>query len=205
MTHSDQHLRGVSAADGTTKAKIERAALLLFAQQGVDGVSTKQIANRAGISEGAIYRHFSGKDDLARSLMLTIHNRLTDMIRLSVHDNDTLAQQIKFIVRHYCSIADDDWMLFQYHILHLHHFPRLSESPEDTPFGAAAELILAAQNRGEISVEDPFIIAAMTLGTVLQTAQAKVFGYISGPLSDKEALFTHAVLSVLGLEKGGSS
>ena len=50
--------RGVSAKDGTTKAKIERAALQLFAEHGVDGVSTKQIAAAAGISEGAIYRHF---------------------------------------------------------------------------------------------------------------------------------------------------
>ena len=30
--------RGVTAADGTTKAKIERAALALFTQRGVDGV-----------------------------------------------------------------------------------------------------------------------------------------------------------------------
>ena len=51
-------LRGVSSVDGTTKARIERAAVILFAEHGVDGVSTKQIAKAAGISEGAIYRHF---------------------------------------------------------------------------------------------------------------------------------------------------
>ena len=66
-------LRGVSAVDGTTKAKIERAALTLFAEHGIDGVSTKQIAKKAGISEGAIYRHFSGKEDLARSMICLLY------------------------------------------------------------------------------------------------------------------------------------
>lgn len=194
--------RGVSAADGTTKARIERAALTLFAEHGVDGVSTKQIAKQAGISEGAIYRHFSGKEDLARSLMLAIHSRLTEMIRLSAHDNETLKAQIRFIVRHYCRIADDDWTLFQYHILHLHHFPRLSDGPEASPVGAAAELLTAAMERGEIKTSEPFILAAMALGTVLQAAQAKVFGYVTGPLEDRTDLFTRAVLAVLDLGEG---
>ena len=196
-------MRGVSAADGTTKARIERAALTLFAEHGVDGVSTKQIASEAGISEGAIYRHFSGKEDLARTLMRTIHGRLTDMIRLAAHDNETLAGQIRFIVRHYCRIADDDWMLFQYHILHLHHFPRLSDGPEESPIGAAAELLKAAMSRGEIAKSDAYVLAAMALGTVLQAAQAKVFGYITGPLSERGELFTRAILAVLDLEKEG--
>lgn len=199
MTKND--MRGVSATDGTTKAKIERAALILFAEHGVDGVSTKQIAKEAEISEGAIYRHFSGKEDLARSLMLTIHGRLTDMIQLAVHGNETLADQIRFIVRHYCRIADDDWILFQYHILHLHHFPRLSDGPQDSPLGAAADLISAAMETEEIEWNDPHILAAMALGTVLQVAQAKVFGYVTGPLTDHTEMFTKAVLAVLKLEQ----
>jgi len=54
-------IRGVSAVDGTNKAKIERAALTLFAEHGVDGVSTKSIAVAAGVSEGLLYRHFTNK------------------------------------------------------------------------------------------------------------------------------------------------
>lgn len=195
-----ESLRGVSAADGSTKAKIERAALMLFAEHGVDGVSTKQIAKQAGISEGAIYRHFSGKEDLARALILAIHGRLTDMIRLAAHNNDSLPEQVRFIVRHYCQIADDDWMLFQYHILHLHHFPRLSDSPEDSPIGAAAALMRAGMEREEIAAEDPYILSAMALGVVLQTAQAKVFGYVTGPLSERIPLLTRSVFAVMGLK-----
>jgi len=49
--------RGVSAVDGTNKAKIERAAVWLFSEHGVDGVSTKSIAQKAGVSEGLLYRY----------------------------------------------------------------------------------------------------------------------------------------------------
>lgn len=194
-------LRGVSAKDGTTKAKIERAALHLFAEHGVDGVSTKQIAAAAGISEGAIYRHFSGKEELARSMMRAIHDRLTEMIVAADSSHDDLEAKIKFIVRHYCRIADEDWDLFQYHILHLHHFPRLADSPEDSPMGAAAALLQKSMNAGEIEAVDSFILAAMSLGVVLQAAQAKVFGYITGPLAARTDLFTSRVLAVLNVHE----
>ncbi len=192
-----RNLRGVSAKDGTTKAKIERAALHLFAENGIDGVSTKQIAAAAGISEGAIYRHFSGKEELARTLMLAIHIRLTELILVADESHEALENKIKFIVTHYCRIADEDWDLFQYHILHIHHFPRLSDSPLDSPMGAAAALLQKAMDEGEIEPVDPYILAAMSLGVVLQAAQAKVFGYVKGPLSARTDLFTRRVLGVL--------
>lgn len=193
--------RGVSAVNGSTKAKIERAALTLFADGDIDGVPTKDIAARAGVSEGAIYRHFKSKHDLARSLMVAIHSRLTDMINVAAEREFGIRDQVEFIVRHYCQIADDDWALFKYHIFHLHYFKQLSESPEDSPIGAAASLLKAAMFRDEIKNEDPFILAAMALGTVLQTAQAKVFGYVDGPLSARTDIFIQAVSSVIGIKE----
>jgi AcrR family transcriptional regulator len=199
MGLSDLNMRGVSAADGTTKAKIERAALILFANDEIDGVSTKQIAAKAGISEGAIYRHFPSKDALARSIMQTIHTRLTDMIHIARTEKNTLPEQVRFIVNHYCQIADDDWTLFQYHLLHLHHFSGLNEEPQDSPINAAAALLSEAMNRGHIKSSNPHVLASMSLGIVVQTAQAKVFGYIDTPLSEFAETFQTAILSVLDL------
>ena len=194
-------IRGISAKDGSTKARIERAALNLFAHHGIDGVSTKQIAKAANLSEGALYRHFSAKEDLARNLMQAIHNRLTDMI-VSAQSHDGLKNQISFIVHHYCRIADDDWTLFQYHILYLQRFPGLSQTRKDTPLGAAADLLQASMDRKEIHPSNPQILAAMTLGIVVQTAQAKAFGLVDGPLSDQADIFIRAVLSVLNINDG---
>jgi len=197
--------RGVSAVDGTNKAKIERAAVRLFSEHGVDGVSTKSIAQHAGVSEGLLYRYFKNKDTLARELMRSIHIRLTEMIMAAAGRQDGLADQVGFIVRHYCEIADDDWTLFRYHILHLHHFPSLSDAPAgdwpNSPHMAAIKLLQKAMEGGEIPKSDPNILAAMALGVVLQPAQAKVLGAFDGPLSKHIDVFDRAVLSVLGLKK----
>lgn len=206
MTDTTYHnvARGVSAVDGTNKAKIERAALTLFAEHGVDGVSTKSIAVAAGVSEGLLYRHFTNKDGLARELMRAIHVRLTEMIMAAAGREEGLADQVRFIVRHYCEIADDDWTLFRYHILHLHHFPSFSDAPAggwpSSPHAAAVKLLERAMAEGVIAKRDANVLASMALGIVLQPAQAKVLGAIDGPLSAHIPAFTDGVLAVLGLE-----
>jgi len=197
--------RGVSAVDGTNKAKIERAAVWLFSEHGVDGVSTKSIAQKAGVSEGLLYRYFKNKETLARELMRAIHIRLTEMIMAAAGRQEGLADQVSFIVRHYCEIADDDWTLFRYHILHLHHFPSFSDAPEvawpNSPHAAATKLLQKAMEAGHTPKGDANIVAAMALGVVLQTAQAKVLGAIEGPLSQNIAVFEKAVWAVLNLKE----
>ena len=132
--------------------------------------------------------------------MIAIHDRLTEMIETAGMAHNSLEDAVQFIVRHYCQIADDDWTLFKYHILHMHHFPRISTSAESSPIGAAAELLSREMERGTIRHGDPYILAAMALGVVLQTAQAKVFGYIDGPLGARTDLFARKVLAVLDIE-----
>jgi len=196
--------RGVSAVDGSSKAKIERAAVILFSNHGIDGVSTKQIAHSAGLSEGLIYRHFKSKSALARALMVTIHNRLTEMITVAASKGKhldgaaKLKTQILYIVRHYCGIADDDWPLFRYHILHLHHFSNLSEAPEHNPLKTASELLKSAMDEGLIPKADPDILACMALGIVLNTAQAKALKFYTGRLTPHISLFTDKILAVIG-------
>ena len=110
--------RGITATDGTSKARIERAALTLFVEKSIEGVSTKSISEYAGVSEGLLYRHFKSKSDLSRILMKTIHDRLTDLVR--GHMNQPLAAAVSDIVKDYVELADEDWPLFAYHLLYMH-------------------------------------------------------------------------------------
>jgi TetR/AcrR family transcriptional regulator, repressor of fatR-cypB operon len=54
-----------SRRDGAaTRQKLLRAGLELFTTVGFRATTTPEIAARAGVAEGTIYRHFSGKEDL---------------------------------------------------------------------------------------------------------------------------------------------
>jgi AcrR family transcriptional regulator len=51
-----------------TRQRLVRAALELFTAQGYHPTTTPQIAKKAGIAEGTIYRHFPGKQQLLNEL-----------------------------------------------------------------------------------------------------------------------------------------
>ncbi|MEV5004154.1 TetR/AcrR family transcriptional regulator [Streptomyces sp. NPDC093064] len=51
-----------------TKAEIRKVALELFAAQGYEATSLREIAERLGITKAALYYHFNGKEDIVRSL-----------------------------------------------------------------------------------------------------------------------------------------
>jgi AcrR family transcriptional regulator len=56
----------------TTKALLD-AAVKLFAAQGYGMTSMQQLTDEAGVTKGALYHHFSGKEDLLRR----IHDEIT--------------------------------------------------------------------------------------------------------------------------------
>lgn len=59
-----QRVRGASVAAEPTRERILSAAAQLFAQQGFASTSMPAIAERSGITAGAIYRHFTSKAEL---------------------------------------------------------------------------------------------------------------------------------------------
>lgn len=49
---------------GETKERILEAALELFAQSGYSGTSMNDIAKQLGITKGALYKHYTGKQEI---------------------------------------------------------------------------------------------------------------------------------------------
>lgn len=59
QTWRDQ--RDTPQTEEDTRTKILQAALQLFARQGYDGTTTKDLAKSAGVAEGTLFRHFANK------------------------------------------------------------------------------------------------------------------------------------------------
>jgi AcrR family transcriptional regulator len=71
---------------------IETAAADLFAEQGFAGTGVGDIAKRAGITGGAIYRHFSSKDELLETVM---RSTLKDFVDATAVADGPAAEQVR--------------------------------------------------------------------------------------------------------------
>ena len=53
----------------TTRDRILNEALTLFAENGYDGTSVEEIAEKVGIKAPSLYNHFKGKEDILNALI----------------------------------------------------------------------------------------------------------------------------------------
>jgi AcrR family transcriptional regulator len=60
-------------ASASTRERILDVALELFTDQGFDGTSMREIAERLGISKPAIYYHFASKEEILMALHMRLH------------------------------------------------------------------------------------------------------------------------------------
>src|SRR5579859_4732814 len=67
-------IAGVTAAE--TRQRLLRAAADVFAERGYDGTRVADIATAAGVSNGALYAHFSSKAELLVDALRTHGRRL---------------------------------------------------------------------------------------------------------------------------------
>lgn len=189
--------RGVTAADGSAKAKIERAALTLFAAKGVDGVSTREIAAAAGVSEGLIYRHFKNKDGLALELFETIHARLYDLVADALAGAEDFPGAVSRVVAAYCKAADEDRVLFEYHITHMFRFGRTDTPGRPDPTALIARRIEDAMAESACPKGDAELKAAAALGVVLQPAAHRMAGRFHILMEDRAGSLARAAYAAL--------
>jgi len=63
-----------------TKEVILTVALKLFSERGYDGVGIRDISKEIGIRESALYKHYSGKQDIFNSILKDIERRYQEEV-----------------------------------------------------------------------------------------------------------------------------
>lgn len=75
----------------TSREDILAASLNLFAERGFDAVSTSMIAASVGITKGALYRHFSNKQEIFESII----KRMFELDEQRANEDHVPAKEIK--------------------------------------------------------------------------------------------------------------
>ncbi len=71
---------GVAAPAGGTRERIQSVALQLFAEQGYESTSMRQIAEQLGFTKAALYYHFASKEDIVRALIESMLGEVADLV-----------------------------------------------------------------------------------------------------------------------------
>jgi AcrR family transcriptional regulator len=69
-----------SGRRGDTRQRIQQVALELFAEQGYEATSLREIAERLGVTKAALYYHFKSKEDIVASFTGDYFTQLDELV-----------------------------------------------------------------------------------------------------------------------------
>jgi AcrR family transcriptional regulator len=179
------------------RARVERAAVELFAAKGVDGASIAEIAAAAGVSQGALYRHHRSKEELAATLFTTAYRRTgaeLDAIRTT---RTCFADRVAGMVEHFCTLYDTDAALFRFMLIAQHDLLPLIGGEERVPVAVLEDTVAEAVAACEIEPVDIAASAAVIMGVVLQPAVFHLYGRLPGPLLPHATALARAAIAAV--------
>jgi AcrR family transcriptional regulator len=185
-----------------TRERIERAALHHFVHQGIAETSIRDIADKAGISLGAMYNHFESKEDLAWQLFIGGWDEIGRELRRRGHGDAKLAAKLQSMIEYVFRRFDEDWLLVTYIFgarhQHLRRIGTARGGGRDNPYTMFRLVIAQAMGRGEIPRGDLDLKTALVVGAIIQAIDSRMLLRLKGNLADAApaaARLCHAMLN----------
>ena len=116
-----------------TRSRLRQLALQLFAEQGYEQTSLREIAERLGVTKAALYYYFKSKEDIVRSLVEDYMAQIDDLIAWAKDQPRDAAIRAEIVSR-YLDIVANGTAVFR--LLHQNQ--------------AAVSSLAAAKERGEL-------------------------------------------------------
>jgi AcrR family transcriptional regulator len=149
------------------KSKILEAALSCFAEHGYDGTRIHHIARRAGVSEGALYKHYASKEALAQELyahyFAEFAGQLEQIANADLPAHERLRQIAQAVLDDYRQQPD----AVNFVLLRMPSF--MPNLPPGTvyPMDIVERVIRAGQKEGQIRQGQANLLASIFFGCVV--------------------------------------
>jgi AcrR family transcriptional regulator len=147
------------------RGEILEAALAVFAEHGYDAARVRHVAERAGVSDAALYRHYRSKEAVAEDLFATHMRRSAEAFQAIATDTTmSVEQRIKRLAHENLSERNEQPNAHAFVLGHQHRF--LSALPADFPYPIRVldDLIAKGQRDGSVKPGPPRILSALILG-----------------------------------------
>jgi AcrR family transcriptional regulator len=160
-------------AKADKREAILAAALSLFVERGFHGTAVPEIAERAGVGAGTIYRYFESKEALVNALYRAEKTRfahnVVERVNAGGAGREPARELFKRLWLHMAEHAVDHAESFVFLELH-HHAAYLDEESralEQRMLQLFSGVIVAAQLRGEIKAGDPKLLMGIVMGAFI--------------------------------------
>jgi AcrR family transcriptional regulator len=153
----------------TKKSEVVDAALALFMRKGIKATTTRDIALRAGISEGTIYRHFDSKDELAEVVFEENLVYFFKFLRGYLRNTNTPVEMLEAFICGMFEFARREQRRYVF-IMSAHQTELKKLSREKMkPKQMLLKILRLGQHQGVFRRVDTELISAMVIGTIMQT------------------------------------
>jgi AcrR family transcriptional regulator len=98
---------------GDTRARIQQVALELFAEQGYERTSLREVAERLGVTKAALYYHFKSKEDIVRSFTEDYFARLDALVAWGA-EQPRGAETVRELIDRYITIVLESGEVFRF-------------------------------------------------------------------------------------------
>jgi AcrR family transcriptional regulator len=188
-----------------TRRRLRTAALELFVEQGVVETTTRDLAKKAGIAEGTIYRHFESKDELVRDLFRDHYLRFgAELDRIQAETPGGIDDKLRAMIDFMCRLYDEEPTLYRFLLLVQHTaLPNIRTAPT-RPAVIFRALVSRAIEQGEIPEQDRALAASMVLGAIIQPALSLIYGSLTGTMSNFAPAIASACSALLRAPHHGS-
>ncbi len=154
--------------------EIVAAAMEVFAEKGFALAKLDEIAQRAGVSKGALYLYFDTKEELFRAVVReTVVPNIEGVRAMALAYEGPFAELAPLLLERLVAVADNSRLpaVARMVIAESRTFPDLARTWHDSvvsqAVGVIAELISRAQARGEIRPGRPRFYAFSLIGPML--------------------------------------
>ena len=182
-----------------TRLDLRHAAIRLGARDGIHAASIRTIAREAGVTEGAIYKHFVNKDDLIRDAYTAIVNEMARDKSVLVKSDLPFVHAVRAWVKLTYEYFDGNRDAFSYVLLMPHRMADTLGEIYTMQGLLFREFIVNAQRTNQVRQMDPDLAVAIFTGCVLNIPRLINEGALKAPALEYADEITETVLKIFAI------
>lgn len=160
--------------------KIVQAAVEIFSEKGFAGSSTSEIAQKAGVAEGTIFRHYKTKKELLLSIVAPIMTKLIapfavkDFTKVLEADYPDVEQFLRAIIVNRLEFARKNFPIIKIFMHEIPFHPELREQFKET----VAILVLEKAYKAIRHFQDEGQIIKLPEAATMRLIVSTIFGFL---------------------------